>query len=126
MNNKLCSRGFGCSVGAYRAAILAAAFAAVTLGFANQVSAGGAEVPPGCNFAGAGASMTRFPATNVVHGQEVCYRVQYSNGAPGVNCEIRNFDADLVLPNGTSIPMFAAVTILSGEVVTCPAATLGA
>jgi len=90
------------------------------LGAAERVAA--QEVPPGCNFAGAGASTTRFPPTNVVHGQEICYRVSYNNGVAGVNCEIRNFEADFFFPDGSSIQIFDGVTILSGEAVICPSA----
>jgi len=64
--------------------------------------------------------MSRFPTTTVQHGQQMCYKIQYSNGAAGVNCEIRNFDADIVLPDGTVIPMLLGATIVSGGAVSCP------
>src|SRR5262245_36801405 len=92
--------------------ILGVSFSALILGSAAPARA--QKTPSGCSFAGAAASMTRFPPSSVDHGEQICYRVTYSNEPAGVNCELRNFTADVFLPDGTIIPIFNNATILSG------------
>lgn len=76
--------------------------------------------PPGCTFAGSGASIQATPAGVVEAGDEICYRVCYSVPDGGIgSCNVVDFDADLFFPDGTSVVVTTGANIDQGETFCC-------
>ena len=97
--------------------MLAAAFAAMTLGIAGPASAH--EDPAGCTTNGMGGSIARTPTGTVKHGDEICYRATFTN-LNDTDCHITGFNGSVVLPNGTSVPVLVNVDLPQGTSITCP------
>ncbi len=102
-----------------------AAFAAVTLGVAKQTSAH--RSPGTCTQIGLNGPDTTIGyvtapgATPIEHGDEICFQVQISNTCMNC-CDVTLLDTELVLPDGSIVPITVDATVLSGGGFICPSA----
>ncbi len=94
-------------------------FTVLAFGIAGQASAH--QSPAGCNQNGAGASLG--PAvTGVRHGDEICYTVEIFNDCLGC-CDVTGLNTELILPDGSSVPILVGVDVPSGDRLNCPGDT---
>lgn len=103
----------------HKTAVLAAVFAAISLGMFERVSA---ESPPGCTDTAISVSVTPSPGGIVHHGDQICYAVCYgATGTPNP-CDVANLDSTLFLPNGVSRTITTGASISAGSFFCCPSA----
>ncbi len=97
-----------------------AAFVAATLGLASQAMAH--QSPGTCTTNGSGASITFVApvgATELHHGDEICFQVGIFNTCAGC-CDITLLDSELVLPDGSIVPITVDKSVLFGDDFLCP------
>ncbi len=105
--------------GFWRAAILGAAFGAMTLGVTGQASAH--KDPPTCLFNGPSTSISTQGIVMAQHGDRICYVVGIANSCPGC-CNVTGLNSNLILPNGAVVPITANATVNQGDSFLCPSA----
>ncbi len=97
-----------------------AAFASVTLGVPDPASAH--RSPLTCTTNGSGASITFVApagATELLHGDEICFQVGIYNTCPGC-CDVTLLDSELVLPDGSIVPITVDASVPFGDDFLCP------
>ncbi len=105
--------------GVHRAAILAMALGAMTLGVPRNAMAH--KDPESCSFNGPSSSISTLGVTIAQHGDRICYIVGIANNCTGC-CSVTGLHSNLLLPDGAVLPMTTNATINQGDSFFCPSA----
>lgn len=105
--------------------IITLSFTLLGLNFTGPINVEAHQDPEACNT----IAIQQYPSVNpgtIVHdGDTLAYTIKYTNIDPDLNdedtpCNVTSLDADLELPDGSTINVLIDATLNVGETINCP------